>query len=356
MPDLFDTLTINKLELTNRFVRSATMDSLADNGTVSEAEIELYRDLGQGEIGLIISHGLYPTQEGKCSPGQLSAHQDESIPSLKKLADTVHEGGGAIAAQILHGGWMCNTTITGLPPVGPTAIVHPRSGLQVRELASEEVYELVEDYVQAARRIIESGFDGIQLHGAHSWLLSAFLSPATNRRTDEWGGTSEKRSSLVIRICEGIRKIAGNDYPVMVKLGIKDYHPEGKPVEEGIDQARLLEAGGVDAIEVSEGLEEDFFHHIRTDAMSPYYLEECRMVKQSLSIPVILVGGLRKHRDLQSVIDDGIADAVSMCRPFIMDPYLVKNMRIGSSDGSKCTSCNECMKEMGRGKLRCVLI
>ena len=251
---------------------------------------------------------------------------------------------------------MCNTTITGLPPVGPTAVVHPRSDLQIRELASEEIYKLVEDYVQAARRIIESGFDGIQLHGAHSWLLSAFLSPATNRRTDEWGGTPERRSSLVRRICEGIRKIAGNDYPVMVKLGIKDYHPEGKPVEEGIEQAGLLEASGVDAIEVSEGLEEDFFHHIRIDAMSPYYLEECRRVKQSLSIPVILVGGMRKRRDMQSVIDDGIADAVSMCRPFIMDPYLVKNMCTGSSDGSKCTSCNECMKEMGRGKLRCVLI
>lgn len=355
MTNLFDTLNINTMHLSNRFVRSATMDSMANNGVVSEAEIELYRDLGKGEIGLIVSHGLYPTQEGKCSPGQLSAHNDAAIHSLSILVDTVHQGGGKIAAQILHGGWMCNPAVTGLPPIGPSAIVHPRSRLQIRELSGNEIYELVEAYVQAARRIIEAGFDAVQLHGAHSWLLSTFLSPATNRRNDEWGGSPEKRSNLVRRICEGIKKIAGKDYPVLIKLGIKDYHPEGKSAEEGIEQAKLLEASGVDAIEVSEGLEEDFFHHIRPDVMSPYYLEECRQAKKALSIPVILVGGMRQLKDMRAVINDGIADAVSMCRPFIMDPYLVKNIHDGSSDGSKCTSCNECMARMREGKLRCVL-
>ena len=146
------------------------------------------------------------------------------------------------------------------------------------------------------------------------------------------------------------------NHPVLIKLGIKDYHPKGKSAEEGIEQAKLLEASGVDAIEVSEGLEEDFFHHIRPGIISPYYLEECRQVKKAVSIPVILVGGMRELKDMQAVIDDGIADAVSMCRPFIMDPYLVKKLRDGSSRGSKCTSCNECMARMQEGKLRCVLI
>ncbi|MFC2038755.1 NADH:flavin oxidoreductase [Chloroflexota bacterium] len=356
MPSIFEPFVINKMELRNRFVRSATMDSMANNSMLSDAEVELYRDLGKGEIGLIYSHGLYPTQEGKCSPRQLSVHNDDSLPSLKKLVDIVHEGGGKIAAQILHGGWMSSSDTSGMPPVGPTALIHPRSGLQVRELSSEEVYKLVEDYVRAAIRIKEAGFDGVQLHGAHSWILSAFLSPATNKRTDEWGGTNEKRANLVRKICEGIKKAAGDDYPTMVKLGIKDYHPEGKTITEGIEQARLIVESGADAIEVSEGLEQDFFHHIRTDATSPYYLEECRQVKQELSVPVILVGGMREVHDMQAVLDDEIADAVSMCRPFIMDPYLVKNIREGISEGSNCTSCNECMKEMRQGKLRCVLI
>jgi 2,4-dienoyl-CoA reductase-like NADH-dependent reductase (Old Yellow Enzyme family) len=273
------------------------------------------------------------------------------------LVGVVHENNGKIAAQILHGGWMCRQETTGLPPVGPSALVHPRSGLPIRELSSDEVYKLVEDYVQATRRIIEAGFDGVQLHGAHSWILSAFLSPVTNKREDEWGGTTEKRTNLLRHICRGIRRLAGPDYPIMVKLGIKDYHPEGKSISDGIEQAELLEEAGVDSIEVSEGLEQDFFHHIRLDAVSPYYLDECRQVKQALSIPVMLVGGMRKLSDMQAVIEEGTADAISMCRPFIMDPYLVKNLREGVSDSSGCTSCNECSGARRKpGELRCVLI
>jgi 2,4-dienoyl-CoA reductase-like NADH-dependent reductase (Old Yellow Enzyme family) len=354
--ELFDQLTINKMVLDNRFIRSATMDGMANNGLVSDNEIKLYQDLGNGEIGLIFSHGLYPTQEGQCSPGQVSVHTDDAIPSLKKMVDAVHENGGKIAAQILHGGWMCSQQTTGLKPVGPSSIVHPLSKAEIRELKSDEVYELVDDYARAAWRIQEAGFDGVQLHAAHSWILSAFLSPVTNKRDDEWGGTNEKRTSLVRQICREMRKMTGPDYPIMVKLGIKDYHPEGKSITDGIEQAKLLEEAGVDAIEVSEGLEQDFFHHIRPDITNPYYLDECRQVKQALSIPVMLVGGLRKISDMKAVIEDGIADAISMCRPFIMDPYLVKKIRQGNFENSGCTSCNGCI---GRRKnpnlLECIL-
>ena len=357
MVKLFDPVNINKMKIANRFIRSATMDGMGKEGMVTDEQVRLYRELGKGEIGLIISHGLFPTREGQCAPGQLSAHVDEAIPSLSRLVNAVHEGGGKIAAQILHGGWMCRPEVTGMPPVGPSAVIHPRSGLQIRELSTDEVYELVETYVQAARRIIEAGFDGVQLHGAHSWILSAFLSPVTNRRKDEWGGTAEKRTNLVRHICRGIRQIAGPDYPVMVKLGIKDYHPEGKSITGGVEQAKLLEEAGVDSIEVSEGLEEDFFHHIRLDAMSPYYLEEGRQAKKALSTPVLLVGGMRKLSDMQAVIEEGTADAISMCRPFIMNPYLVKNLREGTSDSSECTSCNECSGARRKpGELKCALV
>ena len=354
---MFDPLIINKMSLGNRFVRSATMDGLADNGAVTKKEVDLYRELGRGETGLIISHGVYPTKEGQCSLGQVSAHTDEAIPSLVKMATAVHENKGKIVAQILHGGWMCRQETTGLAPAGPSALIHPRSSLPVRELSSDEVYQLVDDFVQAARRIMEAGFDGVQLHASHSWILSAFLSPATNKRDDEWGGTNEKRASLVYRICEGIRKMAGSDFPLLIKLGIKDYHPEGKTIQEGLEQARLLEEAGVDAIEVSEGLEQDFFHHIRLDATSPYYLDECRQVKNGLSVPVILVGGMRKLSDMQRVIEDGIADAISMCRPFIMDPYLVNKFREGTVESSACISCNGCIDSRRKpGELRCILV
>ncbi len=356
MPNLFDPLTINRLELANRFVRSATMDSMASGGLVTEPEIELYKQLGEGDIGLIISHGLYPTKEGQCSPGQLSAHSDEAIPSLKRLVDAVHRGGGKIAAQLLHGGWMCSSDVTGVPPVGPSQVAHPRSGVTIRQLSSEEIYELVEAYGRAAARIVEAGFDGIQLHGAHSWLISAFLSPVTNTRDDIWGGSPPKRAHFVRELCRAIRKVTGPDYPILIKLGIRDYHPHGKTAAEGVQVARLLEQDGFDAIEVSEGLEEDFFHHIRREAVAPYYIADCKEARANLRLPLILVGGMRSIKDMQAILDEGTADAISMCRPFVMNPHLIRDLRAGATDGSQCTSCNECMARMREGRLRCVLV
>jgi 2,4-dienoyl-CoA reductase-like NADH-dependent reductase (Old Yellow Enzyme family) len=355
MPGIFDSIVLNKLVLNNRFVRSATMDSMASDGSVTEPEIKLYQALGQGEIGLIISHGLYPTKEGQCSPGQLGVHSENSIRSLNQLVSAVHQGGGKIAAQILHGGWMCSMDVTGLSPVGPSEIVHPVSGVKIRQLSSDEIYELTDNYAKASARIIEAGFDAIQLHGAHSWLISTFLSPVTNRRQDEWGGSVEKRAHFVREIYRRIRKVAGPNYPILIKLGLKDYHPQGKPISEGIAVAILLKQDGFDAIEVSEGLEQDFFHHIRQEAITPYYLEECRQVKKALSIPIILVGGMRKLKDMQQVLDVGSADAISMCRPFIINPHIVRDFKNGISDSSECISCNKCMAQMRNGQLRCVL-
>jgi 2,4-dienoyl-CoA reductase-like NADH-dependent reductase (Old Yellow Enzyme family) len=180
------------------------------------------------------------------------------------------------------------------------------------------------------------------------------LSPATNKRVDEWGGSIENRARFVRELYRAIRKVSGPDYPVLIKLGIKDYHPDGKTVAEGIQVAKLLEQDGFDAIEISEGLEQDFFHHIRRDGIVPYYLEECRQVRKALSIPLMLVGGIRAIKDMQNVLDEGVADAISMCRPFIMNPNLVRDLRQGLAVSSACTSCNECMIRMNEGKLSCV--
>ena len=356
MPNLFEPLLINKLELRNRFVRSATMETLGDQGMVTDDLLAFYRELASGEIGLIVTGGLFVKKDGQIAPGELAADTDESIPSLKRLPITVHENGGKIAAQLVHAGFMARTEVTGFQPVAPSVMVHPRSGLQARELTGDEVHELVELFTRAARRVIEAGFDAIQIHGAHSWLISSFLSPATNRREDEWGGSPEKRFNFVHRIYQGIRRVAGPDYPILIKLGLKDYHSEGKPLSEGLETARLLEADGIDAIEVSEGFEEDLTHHILLDAMSPYYLEECRQARQALSLPLILVGGMRNIQDMQAVLDEGIADTVSMCRPFIMDPHIVRKFHEALTNESACISCNQCLRINVRGeKLQCTL-
>jgi 2,4-dienoyl-CoA reductase-like NADH-dependent reductase (Old Yellow Enzyme family) len=355
MTDLFESLQINHLELKNRFVRSATVDNLGRNGMVTQAQVDMYDTLSKGDIGLIVTGGLYPTKNGMGIEGQLSAHTDDAILSLKKLADVVHASGAKIAGQILHCGFRCREELTGTQPVGPSAMSDPQLGNTVRALSGDEIYEMIESYVRAAARIIEAGFDAVQLHGAHGWFLSAFLSPAMNRREDEWGGSTEKRARFLRLICQGIRNMAGPDYPVLIKLGLKDYHPQGKSLSEGIATAMILEASGIDAIEVSEGIEENWGHHIRRDATRPYYLEECKQARKALSLPLILVGGMRDLKDMQTVLDDGIADAVSFCRPFIQDPSIISKFKKGETTRSACTSCNECLEEMIHGNIHCVL-
>ncbi len=354
MSKLFEPFKINRLEIKNRFVRSATVDNLGKDKIVSEAQIAFYREMARGEVGLIISSGLFPSLDGWTAPGQLGIHHDDMIPSLKKLAEVVHKNGGKVAAQLMHAGWFGNPRTCGYQPVGPSAMVNPANKLLARELSSAEVYEHVDDFVQAGRRAYEAGFDAVQIHGAHGWLVSSFLSPVTNHRQDEWGGSPEKRTKFVIRIIEGIRKLTGPRFPIMIKLGLKDYHPQGKTVEEGISSVKSFIKAGLDAVEVSEGVEEEAFHHIRKDALHPYYIEECRQARSALGIPIILVGGMRQLEEIRQVVDGGIADAVSMCRPFIMDQHIVQKFHQGKADNSKCTSCNLCIAEMQKQTIHCV--
>jgi 2,4-dienoyl-CoA reductase-like NADH-dependent reductase (Old Yellow Enzyme family) len=351
---LFDPFKIRNLSVKNRFVRSATVDNLGKEQKVSSAELELYRSLARGGVGLIISSGLFPSLDGWAAPGQVGIHRDEQIGSLRGLTDAVHQEDGLVVAQLMHAGWFGNPRLSGVPVVGPSALRNPANGLAVRELSSDEVYRQVDEFVQAGRRAREAGFDGVQIHGAHSWLVSAFLSPATNLRQDEWGGTPAKRAAIVIKIIEGLRRVCGPDFPILIKLGLKDYHPRGKTLEEGIDSARACVQAGLDALEISEGMEGEPFHHIRKDVTRPYYLEECRRARARLNLPLILVGGFRRLEDMRKLVESGDADALSLCRPFVMDQRLVRDLQSGKATRSECTSCNACIQEMHKGTLHCV--
>lgn len=341
---LFDSLTIGQMTIPNRFVRSATGENRGKDGYVTDSLVGVYRELAKGEIGLVVTGVLYPKKSGRIFQNMIGADTDDTVPGLRRIADAVHEYGGKIAAQIGHGGGHCLPEWTGFQAEGPSSMINPHSGLEVRGLSGEEVRELVHLFVQAARRTVEAGFDAVQIHAAHSHLVSQFLSPVTNKREDEWGGSAQKRSKFLMEIYRGIRKTTGPDFPVLVKLGLEDTHPEGKPLAEGIATARNLAAEGVDALEVSEGFESEPGHHIRLDAQHPCYLEQCRQVRKEIDIPTILVGGMRSLQDMKSVLENGIADAVSLSRPFIMDPHLVLAFRDGLTTESGCISCNGCVE------------
>lgn len=347
---LFDPLTIGQMTIANRFVRSATGENRGKDGKVTDSLVDVYRELAKGEIGLIVTGVLYPKQSGRIFQNMIGANDDATIPGLARIADVVHEIGGKIAAQIGHGGGHCLPDWTGFQAEGPSTMTNPHSGLEVRGLPGNEVHDLVDLFVQAARRTVEAGFDAVQIHAAHSHLISQFLSPVTNKRDDEWGGSAENRSKFLMEIYRGIRKTAGHDFPILVKLGIADTHPEGKSLAEGIDTARALAAEGIDALEVSEGFESEPGHHIRADVQHPCYLEPCLQVRKEIDIPIILVGGMRSLQDMECVLENGIADAVSLSRPFIMDPHLILAFRQGTSSESGCISCNSCVESIIMGE------
>jgi len=354
LAQLFESFTIRGLAIPNRFVRSATVDNLGENQEVSQAQLDFYRELARGEVGLIISSGLFPSLDGWAAPGQVGIHRDEQVRTLRRLTAVVHKEGGRVVAQLMHAGWFGNPELSGQSLVGPMQTVNPANGREVRALASQEVYQHVEDFARAGRRAREAGFDGVQVHAAHSWLVSAFLSPATNLRKDEWGGSAAKRSAFLIKILEGLRRECGPDFPLLIKLGLRDYHPQGKTLAEGIDLVRAAMRAGLDALEISEGLEGQPFHHIREAATRPYYLAETRALREAVNLPTIVVGGFRRLEDMQAVVEGDLADAISLCRPFIMDQHLVRKLRTGALSRSDCVSCNGCIQEMHRRNLHCV--
>ncbi|MGA2533646.1 MAG: NADH:flavin oxidoreductase, partial [Candidatus Aminicenantales bacterium] len=184
---LFTPVNVGRMRVPNRFARSATQDFLAtDEGEVTDRQVELYTRLAEGEIGLIISGHAFVQPSGKASPRQLAAYDDRFVAGLSRIAAAVHRSPSRIVLQIAHAGRQTKEKLCGCTPVSPSSVYDPVSKVMPRELAPAEIKALIEDFVQAARRAGEAGFDGVQLHAAHGYLLNSFLSPHTNRRTDEW--------------------------------------------------------------------------------------------------------------------------------------------------------------------------
>jgi len=230
--------------------------------------------------------------------------------------------------------------------------------LEAEQMTEEKIHEVIQAYGQAAGRAREAGFDGVQFHAGHGYLLSQFVSPATNRRTDRWGGSLENRTRFVRFCYAASRDAVGDDYPVLIKMGAKDQVQGGLPISEGVQMAKLLAREGIDAIEISEGVEKDPLHHIRTGVDSrekeAYYLPWARRVRDEVDVPLFLVGGLRSFDIMEEIVEEGVVNCVSMCRPFIREPYLVQQFREEKINQVKCISCNGCLKNLQEGLLKCI--
>lgn len=354
---LFSPVRIGNLELRNRLVRSATAERLATEpmGCVTPALADLYRGLARGGVGLIVTGHAYVAPGGKAQSEMLGVHCERVVVSLRTLVDAVHAEGGRIALQINHGGSRCHPEVVA-EAIAPSAVPIPPDG-PPREMTVSEIVATVDAYGQAARRAREAGFDAVQLHGAHGYLIGQFLSPHSNRRADEWGGDLEGRFRFLAAVCKAVRGQVGADYPVFIKLGMADnldQVPDGLTPEEGAHIVGRLADLGLDAVEISGGYggRGDFNSRLGVGSTTPeaYFRPMARLAKAATSLPVILVGGLRTRALMEEVLASGDADLLALCRPLIREPDLPAKLCNGQAKAATCISGGRCWpKRMGEG-------
>ena len=347
---LFEKTDILGFAMANRFVRSATWEGMAsETGACTPALVELMERLAGGDVGLIISGHAYVRDDGVATPRQLGVSMDAFVPGLRAMASAVHSRGGKIALQLAHGGLLASRRFTGTLPVGPSVTEEVSRSQRGVELTVEDIRDIVEAYGRAAGRAKEAGFDGVQIHAAHGYLLSQFLSPYFNRRRDAYGGSVRNRARLLLEILEAVRAEVGRAFPLLAKMNCRDFLEGGLDAEDALETALLLQAGGIDALELSGGtlLSGDLSpsrRGIATAADEAYFKSEAALFRQTLNIPLILVGGIRSLEVAGSLAEKGVADCIAMSRPFIREPGLVKRWLGGDSGPAACDSDNRCFK------------
>lgn len=359
MSILFEPVTIGSLVLKNRFVRSATYFGLADReGYVGDASVELMKDLARGEPGLIVTGYAFVHESGQVIPDMNGIQSDSHIPGYRKMTVAVHELGGTVVMQIAHGGSAAYSASYFERDYLAVSVLGSmkRYRKEAREMTDDDIENIILFFGEAARRVREAGFDGVQIHGAHGYLVSQFLSPSTNRRTDRWGGSLENRMRFVLEVVRAVRGRAGEDFPLMIKLGCRDYMDDepGLTVEEGAVVAKALEGEGVCAIEISNGLpfEQTMPRKINAPEKEAVYLPEAARVRKETTGPLWLVGGMRSLPVMESIVASGAADCVALCRPLIREPHLVRRWKEGDTRPADCISCGRCFQYLGEGRYR----
>ena len=349
---LFSPIKIGTIEIPNRFSRAATHDFMASrNGAVTERQVSLFKNLAKGEVGLIITGHAYVNPAGIASPYQTGVYSDHCIEGLSQITSAVHKYPSRIFLQISHAGRQTKPKLCGCTPLAPSSVYEPTFEVMPKEMNQEEIKTVIDDFIQSSRRAKEAGFDGVELHVAHGYLLSSFISPYTNRRKDEWGGTLTNRLRIVVEIIQGIKKLLGKEFPLIVKLNSSDFLPEGLNIDESIEIAKILESEGTDGLEVSGGMAEagrgSVWKGLRPEEEEGYFVNSAFKIKAKLSIPVFGLGGIRSFSVMEKIIEEGRADLISMSRPFIREPLLINKFRTGKIKKSECISCNKCFNLRG---------
>jgi 2,4-dienoyl-CoA reductase-like NADH-dependent reductase (Old Yellow Enzyme family)/thioredoxin reductase len=361
-PNLFKPFQSGTIQLKNRLVMSPmTMNYATEEGFATEKLIQYYLERAKGGVGLIMVEGTFFRQEGKGYRNQLGLSSAEHAEKLRELPDKVHglKNDVKIYIQIHHAGGRAYSKVTGLQPVAPSALSAYPGAEVPRALTREEIKELIDAHIQAAVWAKESGFDGVDIHCAHGYLIPSFFSPLSNKRTDEYGGDLSGRGRFLVESIRGIKDRLGKDFPVTIKISGDEFIEGGLGLTEMKQIAQLAEGAGIDGITVSAGSvgakkvgDLSRAHQIlRTLPMMTEYgclVPLAAEIKKVLKIPVITVGRINQPALAEEIIVQGKADLVAMGRPLLADPYLPKKALEGREDEIRsCIACNEgCYKRI----------
>jgi 2,4-dienoyl-CoA reductase-like NADH-dependent reductase (Old Yellow Enzyme family) len=288
-------------------------------GEVTEKLLKHYADRSSN-LGLLIVEHSFIAPQGRMSTNQLGIYSDDLIPGLTRLVEVVHENGTPIAIQLNHGGGMSSSEITGYKPMAPSSVMHPHRGVEIpHQLSLVEIEDIIDYYRNAARRGFEAGFDAIQVHGAHGYLLGQFHSPITNKRLDDYGGPLVNRVRLSRRIVEEVKQELGSNFPVLYRIGVEDslLYPGGLTLKEGVEAAKMIVEAGVDIIDVSGGLGGGRPEYLKGPG---FYVPHAAAVKEVVDVPVIGVGGIQTAKEADSIIKSGRVDLVAVGRAYLSEP------------------------------------
>jgi len=377
------------MEIKNRFVHSAVYEGMAlENGEITDGIVKRYRNAAKGQVGLIIPGYFYVHASGRAMKHQSGIHHDDMIFGIRRLVEAVHEHESKIFLQLVHAGMQTEKKFINDTPMAPSAIVrHPQTFAKPRELSEEQIITLIQAFGKAAARAVEAGADGIQLHAAHGYLINQFLSPFYNQRKDDWGGSAENRLRFLKNTILQVRKNIPENMPLLIKLNTFDHTPEpGITPEMAVTYVDMLKELPVDGLELSCGTglfsfmnmcrgevpQKELLQSIpfwmrpfgkiitnklvgKYDLAGPYNLDAAKLIRPLIpNMSLLLVGGMRKKSEMEEIVQNGFADFISIARPLLREPFLVKKFMKGKTDSVSCTSCNRCLAAVANQmEIRC---
>ncbi|EDL52444.1 putative NADH-dependent flavin oxidoreductase [Vibrio mediterranei AK1] len=354
MSHLFTESRIGNLVLKNRFMRSATWENMAtEDGHMTDKLYAIYEELAQGEVGLIVTGYANIVKEEKPNAGMMGMYDDSFIDEYQKLTDLVHQHDSKIVMQLAYGGTKTTFNVGERVIFAPSDVPEMGTQTQGKAMTKAEIDYIVDAFAKATLRAKQSGFDGVELHAAHTYLINQFLSPYYNRRDDEYGGSLENRMRFLVEIYQACREQVGDDFPILVKLTATEFFKGGLTFDETRVVCKTLESMGVDALVISGNIHGKAntmvgeTHDGHTIQEEGYFHEYGHAISQEVNIPVITVGGLTDIAAIESIAESTGIEYFALSRPLLSEPKLIKRWKQGDRAPVECERCSKCRTKRG---------